>query len=79
MRFPSRAVAEAVGAPPIEWEAVATRGYARSCKHWRARVADGRRVFVKQALTAVAAGWLRTERVIYETVRGPFVPLFFGA
>jgi hypothetical protein len=58
---------------------VATRGYARSCAHWRARLADGREVFIKQALTATAVNWLRAERVIYETVRGSFIPAFFGA
>jgi hypothetical protein len=79
IRFPSRAAADAVGAPLAEWEAVATRGYARSCAHWRARLADGRRVFIKHALTATAVEWLRAERVIYEAVRGPFMPSFFGA
>ena len=79
MRFPSSAVAEVVGAALVEWEAVATRGYARSCAHWRARVADGRRVFIKHALTPTAVEWLRAERVIYEAVRGPFMPSFFGA
>jgi hypothetical protein len=63
----------------VEWEAVATRGYARSCAHWRARLADGRFVFVKHALTATAVEWLRAERVVYEAVRGPFMPSFFGA
>jgi len=58
---------------------VATRGYARSCAHWRARVADGRRAFIKHALTPTAVEWLRAERVIYEAVRGPFMPSFFGA
>jgi hypothetical protein len=56
-----------------------TRGYARSCAHWRATLADGRHVFIKQALTATAVEWLRAERKIYETVRGSFMPAFFGA
>lgn len=77
--FPASAGAEAVGAALVEWEAVATRGYARSCAHWRARLADGRRVFVKHALTATAVEWLRAERVIYEAVSGSFMPAFFGA
>ena len=78
-RFPSSAGAEAVGAALVEWEAVETRGYARSCAHWRARLADGRRVFIKHALTATAVEWLRAERVIYEAVSGSFIPAFFGA
>jgi len=78
-RFPSSASAEATGSVPIGWQTVPTRGYARSCAHWRARLADGRRVFIKQALTATAVEWLRAERTIYEAVRGPFMPAFFGA
>jgi hypothetical protein len=78
-RFPSSASEEATGAVVIGWERVATRGYARSCAHWRARLADGRHVFIKQALTAAAVGWLRAERTIYESVRGSFMPVFFGA
>jgi Phosphotransferase enzyme family len=77
--FPSSAVAEAVGAALVEWETVATRGYARSCAHWRAKLADGRRVFIKHALTTTAVEWLQTERVIYEAVREPFMPSFLGA
>jgi hypothetical protein len=79
VRFPSSAAAEAVGSALVEWEAVATRGYARSCAHWRARLADDRRVFIKQALNGTAVEWLRAERVIYEAVRGPFMPSFYGA
>jgi hypothetical protein len=78
-RFPSSASAEATGAAVIEWEAVATRGYARSCAHWRAGLADGRHVFIKQALTANAVESLRAERMIYEAVHGPFMPAFHGA
>lgn len=77
--FPPFAVAEAIGSPLVEWEALKTRGYARSCAHWRARLADGRRIFIKQALNRTAAEWLRVERVIYEAVRGPFMPSYYGA
>jgi len=77
--FPSSAAAEAVGSTPVEWQALATRGYARSSAHWRAILADGRRIFVKHALTDTAVGWLRVERAIYEAVHGPFMPAFFGA
>jgi len=53
--FPSTAAAEAVGSALVEWEAVATRGYARSYAHWRAGLADGRRIFIKQALYEIAS------------------------
>jgi hypothetical protein len=46
--------------------------------HWRAGLADGRTAFVKCALDATAAEWLRVERVVDEAVRGPFMPVFFG-
>ena len=73
------AVAVAAGRTPVAWEAVATRGYARSSTHWRATFTDGRSVFVKQALTPDAVSWLRTERSIYEAIRQPFMPRFHGA
>lgn len=74
-----RAVADAVRSTPVSWTSVTTRGYARSNAHWCASFADGRSAFVKHALTPDAAGWLRKERLIYETVRGPFMPSFLGA
>lgn len=77
--FPSSASAEATGAAASWWQPVATRGYARSCAHWRARLTDGREVFVKQALSPTAVEWLRAERTIYEAVRASFMPGFFGA
>jgi hypothetical protein len=78
-RFPLRAVADAVGSTPVAWTSVATRGYARSNAHWRASLADGRSAFVKHALTPDAARWLRTERLIYDSVRQPFMPAYLGA
>jgi hypothetical protein len=35
--------------------------------------------FVKQALSEEAADWLRKERLVYESVRGAFLPVYFGA
>jgi hypothetical protein len=77
--FPLSPVADAVGTTPVAWTEVPTRGYARSSGHWRVSFADGSSAFVKQALTPVAAGWLRTERLIYEAVHQPFMPMFLGA
>jgi hypothetical protein len=42
-------------------------------------LSDGRTAFVKQALTDQAAEWLRKERLVYESVRGPFMPEYLGA
>jgi hypothetical protein len=36
-------------------------------------------VFVKHAVTDEAAEWLRKERVVYESVRGSFMPEYVGA
>jgi Phosphotransferase enzyme family len=44
----------------------------------RVQLDDGRSVFVKQALTPEAEAWLRTERLVYEHVRGAFMPEYFG-
>jgi hypothetical protein len=54
-------------------------GYGRVNTHWRVELDGGRSVFVKQALTAEAAEWLRAERHVYENVRGSFLPAYFGA
>lgn len=42
-------------------------------------LADGRAAFVKHALTTDAAQWLRKERLLYESVEGSFMPVYFGA
>jgi Phosphotransferase enzyme family len=40
---------------------------------------NGRSVFVKHALTPEAEEWLSTERLVYEQVRGSFMPEYLGA
>jgi hypothetical protein len=78
--FPLREVARAVGgADPVEWNAVASRGYGRVSAHWLVSLADGRTAFVKHALTDDAATWLRKERLVYESVHGSFMPSYLGA
>src|SRR5207247_7810182 len=72
-------VAEAVGTRPVAWSAVASRGYGRVSAHWRVSLAGGRHAFVKHALTHEAAEWVRKERRVYESVRGPFMPGYLGA
>jgi hypothetical protein len=41
-------------------------------------LSDGRRAFVKAALDDLAAGWLRQEHRVYESVRRPFLPNLLG-
>lgn len=78
--FPVREVACAVGgARPVEWDVVKSGGYGRVSAHWRVSFAGGRTAFVKHALTDDAAEWLRKERLLYESVRGAFMPAYLGA
>lgn len=77
--FPECEVAAAVGAKPVEWHLVASRGYGRVSAHWRVSLADGRTAFVKHALTDDAAAWVRKERLLYESVHGTFMPTYLGA
>ena len=69
-----------VGKPPIGWTRVESGGYGRVNAHWRVELSDGLTVFVKQAISGPdAAGWLRQERLVYEGLRGSFMPTYFGA
>lgn len=77
--FPAPEVESVLGTPAVRWEPVETGGYGRVNAHWRAELADGRSVFVKHALGSEAADWLRTERRVYEAVRGSFMPTYYGA
>lgn len=77
--FPAAEVERVLGAQPVRWAQVESGGYGRVSAHWRAELADGRSVFVKQALHADAEGWLRKERLVYEAVHGSFMPEYFGA
>jgi hypothetical protein len=78
-RFPANAVARAAGAAATSWEPIESGGYARVNAHWRVVLEDGRTAFVKHALTDEAGEWLRKERLVYESVSGPFLPAYFGA
>ncbi len=63
----------------MAWQALESAGYGRVNAHWLVTLVGGSTVFVKQALTDEAAGWLRKERTIYESVRGSFMPGYVGA
>lgn len=77
--FPADAVARVAGAAATSWERIESGGYGRVNAHWRVVLADGRTLFVKHALTDEASGWLRKERLVYESVHGRFMPTYFGA
>jgi aminoglycoside phosphotransferase (APT) family kinase protein len=62
----------------VRWEPVRSGGYGTNSAHWRVELADGRAAFVKHALDAVSAGWLRDEHRIYSGVRGSFLPSLLG-
>ncbi len=53
-------------------------GYGTNSSHWLVETEDGRRAFVKVALDATAADWLRAEYRVYESVSAPFLPAFLG-
>jgi hypothetical protein len=77
--FPKTEVEQAAGVSPVRWKQVESGGYGRVNAHWRVEFADGRSVFVKHALTDDAAGWLRTERLVLESVQAAFTPAYHGA
>ena len=66
-----------LGARAESWSAVAERGYSNN-ERWLARFADGRTAFVKAAVDEATTRWLRTELLIYESVRGDFLPRLLG-
>jgi hypothetical protein len=76
--FPAAELERLLGVAALSWERVESGGYGRVSAHWRVRLGDGRSVFVKQALSADAEGWLRQERIVYEAVTGTFMPAYFG-
>src|SRR5919201_2773851 len=77
--FPATELERLLGVRAVDWERVESGGYGRVSAHWRVRLADGRSVFVKQALTLDARAWVRQERLVYENVTGSFMPAYFGA
>jgi hypothetical protein len=77
--FPASEVGRVTGAAAVDFDAIDSAGYGRVNAHWRDALSDGRTVFVKHALTDEAADWLRKERLVYESVRGSFMPEYLGA
>jgi hypothetical protein len=67
-----------LGVRPLRWDRIESGGYGRVNAHWRVELEDGRKVFVKEALSEEAADWLRAERLVYECVAAAFMPLYFG-
>jgi Phosphotransferase enzyme family len=72
--FPRAELAAATGAEPLAGRPVAGGGFAENTAGWRVELADGRSVFVKQALDDLAAGWLRDEHRVYAAFSAPFMP-----
>ncbi|HEY7294158.1 MAG TPA: phosphotransferase [Dehalococcoidia bacterium] len=67
----------ALGAGPVRWESMAHRGYTNNSR-WLVTLADSRTVFVKAAVDAQTAGWLRIEHHVYATLNEPFLPRMLG-
>jgi Phosphotransferase enzyme family len=70
-------VERVAGARVVSFERVQGRGYTHAVHH-RAGLDDGRSVFVKGAVDEMSAEWLRHERIVYENVRGSFLPEYVG-
>jgi hypothetical protein len=62
------ALAEMLGARIVRRERVRT-GYTHT-ERWRVRTADGSRAFVKHAVDATSADWLRSEERLYRALAG---------
>jgi phosphotransferase family enzyme len=71
----SRAVTSLLGAAR-QWSPI-RRGYAHN-ERWIVGLEDGRSAFVKAAVDARTARWLRTEHKIYSSVREPVLPRMLG-
>jgi hypothetical protein len=77
--FPRAEVAAAAAAAPVRWHvAAAAGGYAENTGKWHVELQNRRRVFAKQALDDLAAGWLRAEHRVYAAVSAPFLPELVG-
>jgi hypothetical protein len=66
----------------VTWTSLAHRGYTHNGR-WVASLADGRSAFVKAAVDAQTARWLRAEHYIYSypayaTLDQPFLPQLLG-
>lgn len=70
-------VIRAVGAQPVDWRPAAG-GYTHN-ERWIVRFADGTAAFVKSAVDAMTAEWLRAEHLVYSSLEGaPFLPRLYG-
>jgi Phosphotransferase enzyme family len=69
-------VSAALGAQPRSFEPLSQGGYTRSAS-WRVETADGP-AFVKHAEDEGSLHMLRREALVYEHVRGPFLPSYIG-
>jgi aminoglycoside phosphotransferase (APT) family kinase protein len=71
--FPRAELAAATGAEPVRWKSVRGAGYGTNTAKWSVELADGGRAFIKLALDDLAAGWLRDEWRVYESVDASFM------
>jgi hypothetical protein len=77
-RFPEAEATAVLGSAPVGWEPVQSGGYGANSAHSRVFLANGRSAFLKLALDADAAGWLRDEHRVYSQVQAPFLPALLG-
>ena len=77
---PSPSVLERIqklmASPPVEWRTL-RKGHT-AAETWLMRFASGKSAFVKHATDEQTASWLKSERSVYEAVRGDFLPDLLG-
>jgi hypothetical protein len=68
----ARRLERLLGAAPVRWRQ--TRGGYTAAERWVVGLAGGRSAFAKLATNANTTGWIRREWLVYERLRGPFLP-----
>ena len=77
---PSPSVLERIqklmASPAVEWRTL-RKGHT-AAETWLMRFESGKSAFVKHATDEQTASWLKSERAVYEAVRGDFLPDLLG-
>jgi hypothetical protein len=65
-----------MASPPVEWRTL-RKGHT-AAETWVMAFESGKSAFVKHATDNQTASWLKSERAVYEAVRGDFLPDLLG-
>lgn len=75
-KFDLEAIRDVSGSSPISWKSI--EGGYTTAKRWVIQLENGTSVFAKAAEDDLAAGWLRDEAKVYQSIHGDFMPRFLG-